>query len=114
VIILHPLPRGCTVSRDCTAFSSYLGVFKLFAVQCCADVHFFVVIRRGVSLKIVSVYTYRNHVCTCEWRTHLTHNCSVGSVTLSLILLMPILCLENMLLYARIIFLVIISLFYDT
>jgi hypothetical protein len=32
-------------SSDCTAFSSYLGVFELFAVQCCADVHFFGVIR---------------------------------------------------------------------
>jgi hypothetical protein len=35
--------------RAIWVFSSYLGVFQLFAVQCCADVHFSVVIRTGVS-----------------------------------------------------------------
>jgi hypothetical protein len=27
-----------------------LGVFELFAVQCCADVHFFCVIRTAISV----------------------------------------------------------------
>jgi hypothetical protein len=48
---VQPDWTGCTASSDCTAFLSYLGAFELFAVQCCADVHFFVVIRTGVSKK---------------------------------------------------------------
>jgi hypothetical protein len=46
---VQPIWTGCTASSNCTAFSSYLGVFELFVVECCADVHFFVVIRTGVS-----------------------------------------------------------------
>jgi hypothetical protein len=46
---VQPVWTGCTASSDCTAFSSYLGVFELFAVQCCADVHFFCVIRTAIS-----------------------------------------------------------------
>jgi hypothetical protein len=47
---VQPIWTGCIASRNCTAFLSYLGVFELFAVQSCADVHFFVVIRMGVRL----------------------------------------------------------------
>jgi hypothetical protein len=49
----------------------------------------------GVRNSTVSVYTYMRHVCvmcvTCEWRTNVTDNCSVGSATTSLISLMPVL-----------------------
>jgi hypothetical protein len=49
----------------------------------------------GYAHHSVSVYTYMRHVCnmcaTFEWRTNATDNCSVGSATTLLILLMPVL-----------------------
>jgi hypothetical protein len=45
-------------SSDCTAFSSYLGFFELYSVQCCADVHFFDLIRTDIRKVISRRYGY--------------------------------------------------------
>jgi hypothetical protein len=65
VKLTRVVSHSCTAaSSNCTAFSSYLGVFELFAVQCCAVVHFFVVIRTaGVSSGIPCLI----HVERLEW-----------------------------------------------
>jgi hypothetical protein len=50
---VQPIWTGCTASGNCTGFLSYLAVFEQNVVQCCADEHFFVVIRTGVSAKAI-------------------------------------------------------------